>query len=166
MRIDDVYNSHKQSGLVVFDCRKHSLLAFVHGNTSTVITDSALSETAMKFSSKEYFIRHQAQPTGYFYTDKNSVISIESKTKGTAIFLKDWKKGQHPMIPQKKPNVEVMVLGGYLGVETKDILEFFSPKMIVFDSSCKSYKAKALSKELNRVGIKTHLVLEKGAFVY
>ncbi len=100
------------------------------------------------------------------------LININKDTCKTGNFIKFYDKtfliindkNQLKYKGKKLSNIDYIILSNNIYIYIKDVLRFYNPKLIIFDSSNKYMRTERWEEECNEIGIKYFSIPKQGAF--
>lgn len=152
----------QQFQLIVCNLPKTGLAMITEGRQFAVIGDSAIWRDAQLYQQYVRPIRtHFQVKPGKISSVKWEHNLLSSSTK-SVVFMHQANLSNPPARPQK---IDALVITGNPKLYIKDIVQTFSPEVIVFDSSNPEWKINYWKKDCDKLHLRHHSVPEKGAFV-
>ncbi len=155
-------NYQQQFQLVVCNLPKTGLAMITEGRHFALIGDSAIWQDAQLYQQYVRPIRthYQVKP-GKLSSVKWEHNLLSSSTK-SVVFMHQANLNNPPERPQK---IDALIITGNPKLYIKDLVQVFSPEVIVFDSSNPQWKINYWKKDCDKLHLRHHSVPEKGAFV-
>ncbi len=155
-------NYQQQFQLVVCNLPKTGLAMITEGRHFALIGDSVIWQDAQLYQQYVRPIRthYQVKP-GKLSSVKWEHNLLSSSTK-SVVFMHQANLSNPPARPQK---IDALIITGNPKLYIKDLVQVFSPEVIVFDSSNPQWKINYWKKDCDKLHLRHHSVPEKGAFV-
>lgn len=152
----------QQFQLIVCNLPKTGLAMITEGQRFALIGDSTIWQDTQLYQQYVRPIRthYQVKP-GKLSLVRWEHNLLSSSTK-SVVFMHQANLTNPPSRPQK---IDVLVITGNPKLYIKDIVQAFSPGVIVFDSSNPEWKINYWKKDCDKLHLRHHSVPEKGAFV-
>jgi competence protein ComEC len=159
------YNQRKhqqQFQLIVCNLPKIGLAMVTEGQQFSLIGDSTVWQDAQLYQQYVRPIRtyYQVRP-GKLPSVRWEHNLLSSSTK-SVVFVHQAKLNNPPAKPQK---IDALIITGNPKLYIKELMQIFSPEVIVFDSSNPQWKINYWKKDCDKLHLRHHSVPEKGAFV-
>jgi len=159
LRSLSVIEANSQKKLIVYNVSKSSASDIISGRSYIFMGDTALEQNRFlrNFHLRPARTRHRAlRDVPPKTTGAVSVGGKQIMWLNTVI---------HTQPANQKPVVHVLVLGRSPRVFIADLLQAFTIKQLVIDSSVPAWKARQWKNESDSLRLRYHDVAEKGAFV-
>jgi len=170
------YTANTQRKLIVYDIKKSSAIDFIAGNNHTLLSDTAMLSNAKTISQhlqnnwnalqlKEPLCINFKKPTIDSLCDEDRSILIKDNVvqfydKKLAII----NSGIYLTSPAMPVKVDYLVISGNPKIEIGELLETYTPRMIIIDSSNSLRRSLNLMNECAALNVPCYSVLKSGAF--
>lgn len=154
--------NQQQFQLIVCNLPKTGLSMVTEGQQFSLIGDSTVWQDAQLYQQYIRPIRthYQVKP-GKLSSVRWEYNLLSSSTK-SVVFVHQAKPNNPPAKPQK---IDALIITGNPKLYIKELVQIFSPEVIVFDSSNPQWKINYWKKDCDKLHLRHHSVPEKGAFV-
>lgn len=157
------HQQHKQQfQLIVCNLPKTGLTMVTEGQSFSLIGDSTVWQDTQLYQQylKPIRTHYQVRP-GQLASVRWEHNFLSSNTK-SVVFLQQAKLSKLPATPKK---IDALIITGNPKLYIRDILQIFTPEVIVFDASNPQWKINYWKKDCDQLHLRHHSVPEKGAFI-
>jgi len=141
---------------------KTGLTMVTEGQSFSLIGDSTVWQDTQLYQQylKPIRTHYQVRP-GQLVSIRWEHNFLSSNTK-SVVFLQQAKLSKLPATPKK---IDALIITGNPKLYIRDILQIFTPEVIVFDASNPQWKINYWKKDCDQLHLRHHSVPEKGAFI-
>lgn len=171
MQIGEQQKEFYQKKIVVYNINKTSAIDFIDSKQNVLYTDSTLAnnQSSLLFNVKHNWWNLGVNNSNIVTSDftskhlmiKNKFIQFFNKR----IAILDNKTPSELNNFERKLKVDYLLISNNSAVKMKDVLKFYEPKEIIFDSSNSSYRLNKCKKECAALNQKYYSVIDSGALV-
>lgn len=166
------FRNQNQKKIIVYNVRNNMAIDFIDGKRSYFLCTDSLIKHENKYS---FNIKNNWTDCGinenYFINLSNERFIKENLCKKDNCInfynkrIAILNKNEELKLSNKSLMIDYLIISENPKIEIKDILEFYNPKLIIFDSSNKFWMLDKWKLECEELNINFYSVIDSGAFV-